>query len=183
MFLEDLFMKRKLFLIMFILGLLTLAACGENNDDQHTNDNENETEPVEKPDSNEDEEIQDEVKEVNEVIVDNDNVHATLVEIERKEDIFFDEVYNVVFEVENKLDHNIEVQARSVSADGEMIDETILAMSQDIAPGKKAKAVLQILNMESYDFPEMKENFEMTLHIFSFENFDYTEDHPVKVQF
>ena len=91
--------------------------------------------------------------------------------------------YEVIFDVENKRSESSEVQARSVSADGRMIDDMLLSMSQEVAPGKSAYATLKISEFDGYEFPELKSDFEMTLHIFSWDNYDYTEDHPVKVTF
>lgn len=185
-------MKRYFLLIIMAIGLVGLTACGgtesedlggkvkeENaeNAAEVNNEGENEAE------SENEAENESAEKEINELIVDNDNLKATLVKITKESDSIFGDSYKVIFEVENKLDHSIEVQARSVSADGMMVDEALLSMSQEVAPGKKAKAVLDISDFEGYDFPEMEEDFEMTLHIFSFDDFDYTEDHEVKVEF
>lgn len=186
-FLEDSLMRKKLTIILFILVALSLVACDMDTTGNKTNENNN-TVTDNKPDDDEnnpeypDEPVQEMSQEINEEIVNNDELQATLLRIERKEDVFFEEVYNVIFEVENKLDHQIAVQARQVSADGEEIDETILSMSQNVDPGKKEKAVLQVLNMDGYEFPNIEENFEMILHVISFENFNYMEEYPVKVQ-
>lgn len=106
-----------------------------------------------------------------------------MLEIVKKKDPIFGESIQVVFEIENKLDYAIGVQARSVSADGYMVDETILSMSQEVAAGKKAKAVLSIEDFEGYDFPELKEDFEMDLHVFNYDSFEDIAQHEVKVSF
>jgi hypothetical protein len=108
---------------------------------------------------------------INQAIVDDETVKATLTSIELVEDPEWDEKrYVVTYEVENKTDLTLVVQAESVSADGKMIDEGLLTMSTEIAPGKKADAVLEI---EDYDnperLPEIKENFEMTLDVFDWD--------------
>lgn len=89
----------------------------------------------------------------------------------------------MVFDITNKRDHSIEVQARSVSVDDRMIDETILSMSQEVAPGKSATAKLTIQEFEGYEFPQFEKNLEMTLYFFSWDNVDYEEEHPVSVTF
>lgn len=175
-----------LFVLALILGLLT--ACGG------TTDTENKDGAVETPDTSTDttdedtgvgEDVagDDNRQEFNQLIVDNENVKATLVDVIRKKDDIFGDEIRVKFEVENKTDHPIEVQARQVSADGKMIDETILSMSTEVAPGKIADAVLTISDYEGYEFPALEDNLEMILHIFSWENEDFSEDHEVKVHF
>lgn len=120
-------------------------------------------------------------KEYNEVIVDNENFKATLVKAEHIVDKEWDEEkFNVTFEVENKREDTIEVQAREVSADGKMVDDMMLNMSQEVAAGKLADAVLTIENFDG-DLPSLEDNIEMVLHIFSWDNMDYEEDHPVSV--
>lgn len=107
---------------------------------------------------------------------------ATLVSVERKTDSLFGDSVEVTFEVENKRSDTIEVQAREVSADGKMIDEAMLVMSQEVSSGKKADAVLTIQNFEEDgELPAMEENIEMLLHIFSWDDFDFTEDHEVTI--
>jgi len=126
---------------------------------------------------------EDAINEINQVIVDNENVKANLLKITKVTDDIWGNSYEVIFDVQNKRSDSIEVQARSVSADGRMIDETLLSMSQEIAPGKAAYATLTISEFDGYEFPEMNSDFEMTLHIFSWDDYDYSEDHPVKVIF
>src|SRR5699024_3556605 len=121
-------------------------------------------------------------EEINEVIVD-DDVKVTLEKIAKESDDIFGESYEIIFDVENSLDHSIEVQARSVSIDGTMVDEATYSMSQEVAPDKNAEAVLSIEDFDDEGLPEMEEEFEMTLHLTSFDNMDYSEDHEIKVEF
>lgn len=180
-------MKKLIFSAALVLSL-GLAGCGEtkkedlggtvqNNSSEDSKGADVETDAAEKADEGTEE------NKLDQVIVDNESYKATLLEIVKKKDDIFGESIEVVFEIENKLDHTIGVQARSVSADGYMIDETILNMSQEVAAGKKAKAVLTINDFEGYDFPELKEEFEMGLYVFNYDSFGEIATHEVKVSF
>ena len=164
--------------------LILLTGCGdtteENIEGTVENNDGNETNVNKDNDKNKD---NNDVNEINQVIVDNENVKATLVKITKISDDTWGNSIEVTFEVENRRNETIEVQARTVSADGRMIDETLLSMSQEVAPEKTATAKLSIMEMEGYDFPELTSDFEMTLHIFSWDNYDYEENHPVNVKF
>lgn len=177
-------MKKLLFSLLLLLTLV-LAACGSTKEenvsgkvdtDKATSTEQEATEEVSEEASNDENEI-------NQLIVDNENVKATLVKIVKKSDDIWGNTIEVVFDVENKRSDTIEVQANTVSADGRMVDETLLSMSQEVAPGKAATATLTINEFEGYEFPTLESDFEMTLHIFSWDDYDYTEDHPVKVTF
>ena len=156
-----------------LVSALMLGACGDTTE-------ENVGGTVEESST---ETTEDAVNEINQVIVDNENVKATLLKIIKVTDDIWGNSYEVIFDVQNKRSDSIEVQARSVSADGRLVDETLLSMSQEIAPGKSAYATLTISEFDGYEFPEMNSNFEMTLHIFSWDDYDYSEDHLVKVTF
>ena len=54
----------------------------------------------------------------------------------KKNDALWGQSYEVVFDVENKRADTIVVQAREVSADGRIVYETLIAMSDELAPGK-----------------------------------------------
>lgn len=172
---------QKLLYLISVTSLLLLAACGDTteedlggNVDTDTT-NENTEQQAEDTSNNE--------KEINEVIVDNENVKVTLVKIVSKSDDIWGNSVEVVYDVTNKRSDNIEVQARNVSVDDRMVDETLLSMSQEVAPGKSVTATLTINEFEGYEFPKFENNFEMTLHIFSRDNMDYTEEHPVSITF
>lgn len=165
---------------MLFLSLLLLAACGDKTEENLSGDvDSTDTETAEGTEDQTDNREQ----EINEVIVDNENVKATLVKIVRIQDETWGNSVEVVFDITNKRDHSIEVQARSVSVDDRMIDETILSMSQEVAPGKSATAKLTIQEFEGYEFPQFEKNLEMTLYFFSWDNVDYEEEHPVSVTF
>lgn len=180
-------MKKLLFGLLLLLTL-ALAACGSTSEnvsgkvdtDKATS---TEQEATEEEAVESSEEASNDENEINQLIVDNENVKATLVKIIKKSDDIWGNTIEVVFDVENKRSDTIEVQANTVSADGRMVDETLLSMSQEVAPGKAATATLTINEYEGYDFPALESDFEMTLHIFSWDDYDYTEDHPVKVTF
>lgn len=172
-------MKKCFYPFAIFMLFLSLTACGETTEENVNGKVENTETEQTAEETKEDEKA----NEINQVIVDNENVKATLVKIVKKEDPIWGKSIEVIFDVENKRQDSIEVQARSVSADGRMVDETLLVMSQEVAPGKSATAKLEIQEFEGYEFPELKENFEMTLHIFSWDQMDYQEDHPVKVTF
>src|SRR5690554_711777 len=168
---------KKFFYLLSVLSLfLMLTACGETSEENVSGEEGNaEDQATEESEKNE--------NEINQVIVDNENVKATLVKIAKKDDPIWGKSIEVVFDVQNKRTETITVQANEVSADNRMVDEALIAMSQDVASGKSATAKLTINDLEGYDFPELKEVFEMTLHIFSWDNYDYQENYPVKVTF
>lgn len=172
---------KKLYYVLSILLLFLLTACGEKTEENlgvEVDNTENEQEQ-----KNEEETAKKDENELNQVIVDNENVKATLVKIVKKEDDVWGNSVEVIFDVTNKRQDAIEVQANSVSVDDRMVDETLLSMSQEVAPGKSATATLTINEFEGYEFPKFENNFAMTLHIFSWDNMDYSEDHPVEVTF
>lgn len=179
-------MRKVLFAMLLTLSLV-LVGCGETeslsgtvtNDSTNTENTENSNNNVDATVENE----KDEENEVNQVIVDNDSYNITLLEILKKTDDIFGDSIEIVYEVENHLDKTITLQARDVSADGYMVDETLVSMSQDVVGGKKAKAVLSIHDFEGYDFPVLEEDFEMVLHVFDTDSWDTIEDHEVKVAF
>lgn len=176
-------MKKFILLTAFIFSL-GLAACGDTTEENLGGEVKDNTENTENDATKETEEATtNDEKELNQIIVDNDNIKATLVKIVKKNDDVWGNTVEVVFDVTNKRKDSIEVQANSVSVDDVMVDETLLSMSQEVAPGKSAKATLTISEFEGYDFPAFEKNFEMILHVFSWDDYDYTEDHPVKVEF
>ncbi|MCG7337158.1 hypothetical protein MHZ95_18015 [Sporosarcina sp. ACRSM] len=169
---------KKLIGFLMLAMVLVLAACGD--DSVETTDKEVGSVTGEQKETNK-EEVQDENEknELNQEVADTENIKATLVSIEKIVDKEWDEEkYKVTFEVENKREDTITVQAREVSADGKMIDESMLMMSQDISGGKKADAVLEIQNYDG-DLPEINENLELILYVFSNEDFETVEEHKV----
>lgn len=185
-------MKR--FKVMILLGVsgLVLAACGSEDasegvlTESEAGSSEAEiTEVAEETSLAESETTgENNLYEFNEVIADNENFKATLLNIEYVyDDMWDEEKIEVRFDVENKREDSIEAQARSVSLNGRMVDEGLLTMSQEIAPGKVAEAVLEIQDYEGNELPALEGDFEMSLYIFSWDDFEYEEEVPVNVSF
>ena len=114
-------------------------------------------------------------------VVNNESIKATLMRIESGDNPDWGgEYHEIVFEIENKTDLNIVIQARNVSADGKMVDEANVFMSQEITPGKKADATLTLQDFGDGKIDEIKENIEVTLAVFDW-NYALEEEHTVKV--
>lgn len=178
-------MKKLFALPLILIFMLTLAACGETTSEEKEVESVNADSKTSEPATTEEEPAEDESEkqEFNEEVANSDNVLAKLISVEKIVDTTFDEEkYEVKFEVENKRDDTIAIQAREVSADGKMIDEGMLTMSTDIAGGKKADAVLTIQNFEG-DLPELNNDLEMLLHVISWDDMEFEEQHEVNIQF
>lgn len=170
----------KKFLVVVLVALL-LGACGATETKEPKSVDSSEKS---KNETNKEETKKEEPKKLNQEIADTENIKATLISVEKKEDDVFGDTIEVMFEVENKRDDTIEIQAREVSADGKMVDEGMLSMSQEISGGKKADATLTIQNYDDgKEIPELKENLEMILYAFSWDNMDFEEEHNVKIDF
>ncbi len=122
-------------------------------------------------------------EELNKEIVNDDKFRAVLLSVKKEKDSIFGDQIVVKFELENKTDQTIEVQAREVSADGKMVDDGALTMSQEISPGKIADGKLKMMSFDDYELPELKENLELILHVFSWDDMDFALDYPVEVTF
>lgn len=178
-------MKKLIYVFATLIMSIVLAGCGETETESvpgnvQTDSTQKNTEKNSETDSA-DKGVEE--NKINQVIVDNDNYKATLLEIVKKSDEIWGNSIEVIYEIENKLNYTIGVQARSVSADGYMVDEATLSMSQEVAAGKKAKAVLTINDFEGYDFPELNSDFEMKLYMFNYDSFEEIAEHDVKVTF
>lgn len=180
-------MKKILYLLITLMVMVGLAACAddeneESKDVRAVESSDEDNEQAEDEAEEEEEESADE-ETFDKEIADNDHFKATLTNVKHIEDKEWDEErIEATFEVENKRDEAVEVQAREVSADGKMVDESMVNMSQEVAAGKKADAVLQIENFDG-DLPDMEEELEMKLHVFSWDDMDFEEDYDVKVAF
>lgn len=172
---------RKYLFTLFAVLLLVLAACGGEAEEKEVSSVESNGQDAEENAEDEQETEQEESKEVDEVIVDNDNLKATLVDIVKVEDKEWDEEkYEINFEIENKRNETIEVQANEVSADGKMIDDFI-SFSETISGEKQADATMVVENYDG-DLPEMKNDLEFIFDVFS-HDFEYEEQHDVKIEF
>lgn len=187
-------MRRYLFIIVAVLFSIGLVACsGEEVEEKEVdnieladqdNSDESEEEEVEAAaESEETEETEEDKKKIDEEVADTENVTASLISVEKIVDKDFDEErYEIKFEVENKIDDLIVIQAREVSSDGKMIDESMLMMSQEISGGKSADAVLTIESFDE-DLPEIKDDLEMKLQIIDGESYMDIESIDVNIDF
>lgn len=120
--------------------------------------------------------------EYNTEITNNKNVKATLNRIENKYDGVLGEYKEVVFEVVNRNDYAIEVQAHNIYADGKRINQGSGIMSQEIHPGKKEECILTIQSYETSELSPIEKKIELDLHIFSWDHDDFSEDYPVEIK-
>lgn len=184
-------MKLHKSLLLFGAGAMLLTACGDGGSSEETVETAEPTteeaaeetdESTESEESTENKETNSELYEFNEVVAENEKYKITLLNIEHEYNEMWDEEkIEVRYDVENLSDVDIEVQARTVSLNDRMVDESLLMMSQEVAAGKSADAVLEIQDYEGNELPALEGNFEMTLHIF---DWDYTfeDDVPVSVE-
>ena len=186
-------LKRYLFIIVAVLLSIGLVACsGDEVEEKEVSNvdltDEGDTKEVDDAEEEvestvEDEEAGEDVKEIDEEVADSDNITARLISVEKIVDKDFDEErYEIKFEVENKTDDLIVIQGREVSADGKMIDESMLMMSQEISGGKSADAILTIESFDE-DLPEIKEDLEMKLQVIDGESYMDIESIDVNIDF
>lgn len=166
--------KKSGVLILVMLIMLMLSSCSGNNTENTQGDVAGDEKQSEANDN---------LMELNQEIVDNDNFRAKLVSIEKIEDDIWGNSIEVKFELENKMDKTIEVQAREVSVDGKMVDDSMLSMSQEISPGKTADGILTMTELEGTQLPLLEDSMEMNLHVFSWDDYDLEEDYPVNISF
>ncbi|MFD9628651.1 hypothetical protein [Peribacillus muralis] len=163
------------------LSALVLAACGDAEVTEKKVGNVESTEKAEPVE--EESQKQTEVIEVNKQVADTSNVKATFVSVEKVVDKEWDEEYiDVKYEIENKTDKTIVIQTEEVSSDGKMIDDSMLDMSQDVAAGKKADAVLRVENYDG-ELPSIDKDLEMSLLVIDDESYETIETHKVNVDF
>ena len=154
-------MSKKLAIIFSLLMTVMLAACGSTEVTEKEGTVSSGDTPAEETGNQEESNATEE--KVNQLIADDENIKATLVGIVEKKDDIWGNSIEVTFEVENKTDKTIEVQADEVSADNKMVDEALCSMSTEISPGKLADCVLTISDYEGHTFPTLEENLEMKL--------------------
>src|SRR5699024_10984654 len=88
------------------------------------------------------------------------------------------------FEVENKRKDTVTVRGEEVSVDGKMVDDMMVYMMQDVSGGKKADIVLTIDdNYGEEKLPEMEENLEFILKVYSKATIESLNEHVVKINF
>src|SRR5699024_8331228 len=182
-------MRNVLILLLSIVVAVGLTACGgekgvEEKKVKSADGKADETEEGAAEDKEEEEKEEDsKEQQFNEEIVDNDDVKATLISVEKIAENEWDEDrIKITYEVEMKGQDTTVVEAREEPADGKMIDDMMISRSQEISGGKMADAVLEIENYDG-DLPEIEEDIEMILHIFSWDDHDFEGDVDVKIEF
>ena len=154
-----------------VLLLSVLAACGVESSGDAPEPKEEVKEVVK-------EEPKEQEKDYNQEVVNNEKITATIIDVKKEE-----EVFQVTFEIENKSDKTIIVQSREVSADGKMIDDSMIFMSEEVSGGKKADAVLKIQNYdEEKEFPTIEENMELLLFVVNDDDLTSYEEYPVTIE-
>ncbi|HLR79996.1 MAG TPA: hypothetical protein VK119_05390 [Bacillota bacterium] len=158
----------------------------EKNDDpdeKNTKEADSEDEKDKKDEKSEEDEG--EAEEFNEEVIDTKQFKAKLIRAERVSDEFQKgERIEVTFEVENKRKDTVTVRGEEVSVDGKMVDDMMVYMMQDVSGGKKADIVLTIDdNYGKEKLPEMEENLEFILKVYSKENIESLDEHVVKIDF
>src|SRR5699024_7354422 len=125
------------------------------------------------------------LEEFNEEVIDTKQFKAKLIRAERVSDEFQKgERIEVTFEVENKRKDTVTVRGEEVSVDGKMVDDMMVYMMQDVSGGKKADIVLTIDdNYGKEKLPEVEENLEFILKVYSKENIESLDEHVVKIDF
>jgi cytoskeletal protein RodZ len=176
-------MKKGKFLVILLFSSILLVACGDKKetDAGKSNDSVESSSSVSVKDSSTTADSGTNKIEYNQEIADDDTIKATLMSIEHIIDKTYDEEkYVVSFDITNKTDKTMVFQAREVSINDRMVDESLLNMSTEISAGKSATAELTIEDYSGGELPEMAGDFEMILHGFDWDS-DETHDVPVKV--
>lgn len=182
--------KMRNFSIALFLALsLGLSGCSSSsasdesdNDDQVENSDASQTDDSET--SKSDASSKAGVTEYNQVIANDDLFEITLTTIEYEEDSIFGDSIDITFNVVNKSDQTVEVQANELSIDNKMVDDSLPTMSQEISSGKSAECVLNLMSYdESIELPAMEENMELVLNIFSWDDWEFEHNYPVTVNF
>lgn len=170
--------------ILLGMSAIVLGACandsGETTESQETSTEQTENTSQESTTQ----ETASNGKEINKTIVDDENVKAELVSIEKVEDDTWGDTIKVKFDVTNNTENTITVQAREVSINDRMVDDSLLFMSDDISAGKSADVILEITDLAGEaELPELAGNLEMLLHMFAYDSETYDtlfeNDYPV----
>lgn len=175
----------RLFLILLASFVMVLGACTESEEKEvksvETSEESNEA-TVDETAAEENESTDESSQELDQTLVDNEHLSANVTGIKKIDDQEWDEErYEINIDIENKREDTIEVQAHEVSADGVMIDDMVF-FSETVAGGKRSNAVMVIENYEG-DLPEMEEELEFVLSVFSHDDYDYEGRHDVKIEF
>ncbi|HCX65640.1 MAG TPA: hypothetical protein DHN33_10580 [Eubacteriaceae bacterium] len=173
---------KKLFLVVLLVGMIVISLIGCGDSEEVDSSSDPDGEAVEQEELQE-EEGEGKVQKIEHVIVDDEDIYAQLIEIRQVQDDIWGNSIELAFALENKTDQTLEFQARELSADDKMIDDATVVFSEEVAGGKKADGVLEIMEFEDTSLPKMEENIEFILHVFSWDDYDYEMDYPVKVEF
>ena len=171
---------RKFLLLLSIVFLVALSACGEttseekevasvNKDDTEKTNEEEESDASEEP----------EESTYDEVLLDDDVAIITLVSIETVKDDTFGDEHKIKLEIENKSDETIVIQSEQVSIDGLMVDDMV-AFSETVAGGKRANGNLDIMSFDD-ELPELNENLEFILLVLDDETYERISETDVSV--
>lgn len=178
-------------LLVGIVLVFLLAACGEETKDIDTsvdqNDEQNQKDENTSGDSaNKENNVGDEAADTREetasvVVLDEAGVKITYTGLTITEDAVFGKEAKLNFSIENSTDKLVTVQERNMSVDGYMVDETILTFSEDVAAGKKAKGAITFSEFEGYDFPAFNETIEFDLVVIDGESWENIVQKPVNI--
>lgn len=175
---------KKILLGATLFSALLLASCGGESKEKIEGSVES-TAAVENTakESTSEEAASNDIKtEYNQEIADDENIKISLMNIEHiSNKDYNEEKYVVSFDVTNKRSETIAVQAREVSINNRMVDESLLNMSTDIAGGKSATAKLEIQDYTGGELPELTGNLEMILHTFDWDSMENSHDVPVSI--
>lgn len=118
--------------------------------------------------------------EINEKLLDNEDVELIAKSITKEINKKEQEMYRVLFDVENKYKEEIVVKVEGVSFDGNEIETALYSMSNNIKSKDKKELVLDITDFDGYELPELKKEIELDVRVFSWTDPDFTENHKVK---
>lgn len=178
---------KNLSIALFLALTMGLGGCSSSSDGEET-DNNTTNQETQIADTGSDQTEQtaskEGVTEYNQAIASDDLFDITLTTIEYLEDSIFGDSIEITFTVLNKSDMTVEVQAREISFDNKMVDDSLPSMSQEISAGKTADCVLTLISYDdSVELPAMEDNMELTLHIFSWDDWDFDHNYPVTLNF
>jgi hypothetical protein len=190
-------MKKQIATITASSLLLLLAACGDTSTEEVNAELEQETEQEqveleedkaevsEEATDEETQEVESNIEDVNQNIADDDMVKIDLVNVEKINDEIFGESIKVNFDVENKSDKKLIIQAQDLSIDGYMADD-IASMSIEVMPGKKAQDSLTIDSAfldEGQEMPQLNESLEATINLVDDETYETINTYDMNIQF
>ena len=120
------------------------------------------------------------IKKINYKIADNEQIKAVLIDIKNVQH----QVYGNSIDIGSRSRTNstsMTVRAEEVRVDGKELDKTTVIMSEDIPAGETAEAVLTILEFEDHPLPAMQRSIEMILNVYSWEDWDFEQNHRFTV--